>query len=52
MKQNFAMPVRIGTPGNWQIIHPTTKWQSMKTSLTRDELQVDLDHYYVELNKQ
>jgi aminopeptidase N len=51
-EQDFAMPVRIGTPGKWQTIHPTTKWQSMKTSLTRDELQVDLDHYYVELNKQ
>jgi aminopeptidase N len=51
-ERNFAMPVRIGTPGKWQSIHPTTKWQSMRTSLTRDEFQVDLDHFYVDLNKQ
>ena len=51
-EQNFAMPVRIGVPGKWQTIHPTTKWQTMKTSLTKDELQVDLDHFYVDVNKQ
>jgi aminopeptidase N len=51
-EENFAMPVRVGTPGHWQLIHPTTKWQSMQSPLTRDEFQVDLDHYYVDLNKQ
>ena len=51
-EQAFAMPVRIGTPGKWQTIHPTTKWQTMKTSLTKDELEVDLDHFYVDVNKQ
>src|SRR6202167_5313349 len=39
-EDNFAMPVRVGTPGHWQIIHPTTSWQSMQTPLTKDEFQV------------
>ena len=48
----FAMPVRVGVPGKWQTIKPTTKWQTMKTSLSKDELQVDVDHFYVDVNKQ
>jgi aminopeptidase N len=51
-EDNFAMPVRVGTPGAWQIIHPTTEWQSMKTPLTKDQFQVATDLYYVEVNKQ
>jgi aminopeptidase N len=51
-EENFAMPVRVGTPGHWQTIHPTTKWQSMQTQLSRDEFQVDVDHFYVDVNKQ
>lgn len=51
-EQDFAMPVRVGTPGKWQMIHPTTKWQWMKSSWSKEEFQVDLDHYYVDLNKQ
>jgi aminopeptidase N len=51
-EDNFAMPVRVGTPGHWQIIHPTTNWQWMQTSLTKDEFQVATDLYYVDVNKQ
>jgi aminopeptidase N len=51
-EEKFAMPVRIGTPGHWQIIHPTTRWQWMKTPLTKDEFQVATELYYVEVNKQ
>jgi aminopeptidase N len=51
-EEKFAMPVRVGKPGEWQIIHPTTKWQWMKTPLTKDEFQVATDLYYVEVNKQ
>lgn len=50
--EDFAMPVRVGTPDHWQIIHPTTQWQSMKTGLTRDEFQVATDLYYIDVNKQ
>jgi aminopeptidase N len=51
-EDDFAMPVRVGTAGHWQIIHPTTHWQSMQTPLTKDEFQVDTDHYFVDVNKQ
>jgi aminopeptidase N len=51
-EENFAMPVRVGRPGEWQIIHPTTKWQWMKTPLSKDEFQVATELYYVDVNKQ
>jgi aminopeptidase N len=51
-EEKFAMPVRVGTPGHWQIIHPTTRWQQMKTPLTKDEFKVTTDLYYVDVNKQ
>ena len=51
-EDEFAMPVRVGTPGHWQIIHPTTQWQWMQTPLTKDEFQVQTDRYYVDVNKQ
>jgi aminopeptidase N len=49
---SFAMPVRVGSPDHWEIIHPTTKWQSMQTPLSKDEFQVATDLYYVDVNKQ
>ncbi|MGA7926505.1 MAG: M1 family metallopeptidase [Candidatus Sulfotelmatobacter sp.] len=51
-EEDFSMPVRVGTPDGWQIIHPTTNWQSMPTSLTKDQFQVATDLYYVDVNKQ
>jgi aminopeptidase N len=51
-EDDFAMPVRVGTPDHWQIIHPTTKWQWMETPLTKDQFQVATDLYYVDVNKQ
>jgi aminopeptidase N len=50
-EEKFAMPLRVGRPGEWQIIHPTTQWQWMKTPLTKDEFQVATELYYVEVNK-
>ena len=50
-EDDFAMPVRVGTPGHWQIIHPTTSWQWMQTSLTKEQFQVATDLYYVDVNK-
>jgi hypothetical protein len=32
---DFCMPVRVGSPDHWQIIHPTKTWQSMESSLTK-----------------
>ena len=51
-EEKFAMPVRVGKPGEWQIIHPTTRWQWMKTPLSKDEFQVATELYYVDVNKQ
>ncbi len=51
-EEKFAMPVRVGRPGEWQIIHPTTQWQWMKTPLSKDEFQVATELYYVDVNKQ
>ena len=48
----FAMPVRVGTQDHWQTIRPTARWQSMETSLSKDEFEVDTDHFFVEVNKQ
>ncbi|RDS83904.1 M1 family peptidase [Dyella monticola] len=49
---NFAMPVRVGEPGHWQIIHPTTRWQWMNTPLTKDQFKVATDLYYINVDKQ
>jgi len=51
-EDDFAMPIRVGTPDHWQIIHPTTHWQTMQSSLSKDDFQVDTDHYYIDVNKQ
>jgi len=51
-EDSFAMPVRVGTPNHWQVIHPTTNWQTMKSPLSKDQFQVATDLYYVDVNKQ
>ncbi|HVT97632.1 MAG TPA: M1 family metallopeptidase [Acidobacteriaceae bacterium] len=51
-EQDFAMPVRVGTAGHWQTIHPTTHWQSMQTPLSKDDFAVDTDHFFIDVNKQ
>ena len=48
---DFAMPVRVGRPGHWQIIRPTTHWQWMQTPLTKDQFDVATDLYYVDVDK-
>ncbi len=48
---NFAMPVRVGSKENWQIIQPTTQWQTMKTNLKKDEFGVATDLYFIEVSK-
>jgi aminopeptidase N len=48
----FAMPIKVGAPGAWQTIRPTTEWQVMTTPLTRDAFQVAEDRYYVTVSRQ
>ncbi|HYX28137.1 MAG TPA: hypothetical protein VE863_06195 [Pyrinomonadaceae bacterium] len=43
-------PLRVGTKDRWQVIHPTTEWQTMKSGLKRDQLEVATDLYFVEVN--
>lgn len=45
------MPVRVGTKSQWQIIRPTTDWQTMKTPLKQAEFEVATDLYYVSVSK-
>ena len=54
-EKDFAMPIRVGQAGTaedqWQIIHPTTAWQTMKSPLTPDQFAVATDLYYVNVTK-
>lgn len=47
----FAMPVRVGTKDHWQIIKPTTQWQSMPSELKQADFAVATDLYYVDVKK-
>jgi len=47
----FAMPVRVGTRGHWQIIQPTLEWQTIKTPLKKDQFEVATDLYFVDVVK-
>ncbi len=47
----FAMPVRVGLKEQWETIHPTTEWQTMKTPLTQDQFEVATDLYYIDVSK-
>ena len=48
----FQMPIRVGKSDKWQIIHATTDWQTMPTSLKKDEFEVATDLYYVNVAKE
>jgi aminopeptidase N len=50
-EKDFAMPIRVGLKEHWQVIHPTTEWQTMKTPLTNSQFQVATDLYYVNVSR-
>jgi aminopeptidase N len=50
-ERGFAMPVRVGTKGRWQIIQPTSDWKTMKSPLKKDKFAVATDLYYVDVIK-
>ena len=50
--KGFAMPVRVGKKGDWQIVRPTTEWQTLSTPLKRDEFEVATDLYYINVTKE
>jgi aminopeptidase N len=47
----FAMPVKVGTKDHWQVIHPTTEFQTMKTPLKKQDFEVATDLYYINVSK-
>jgi len=49
---DFKMPVRVGKKDSWQIIQATTDWQTMPTSLSKDEFEVATDLYFVDVVKE
>ena len=51
-EQDFAMPVRVGNPAAWQLIKPTTEWQTMPWSATPTDFEVATDLYYVYVERQ
>jgi aminopeptidase N len=50
-EKDFAMPVRVGKPGEWTVIQPTTEWQQMTTTLTKEDFAVATDWYYINVTK-
>src|SRR5262249_7529652 len=48
----FAMPVKVGMPGNWQLIHPTANWQTMKTSIPQADFTAATDLYFIDVEKE
>jgi len=50
-ESGFAMPVRVGTKDHWNVIQPTTEWQSLKSGLKKEDFQVATDLYYIEVKK-
>ena len=47
----FVMPVRVGKRNQWQVIQPTTAWQTMKAPLKKDSFEVATDLYFVDVSK-
>jgi len=48
----FAMPIKVGDPAKWQVIHPTTDWQIMPAPMPKETFQVATDLYYVDVVRQ
>ena len=46
----FAMPVRVGKKGAWQIVQPTSEWKTMPTTIPPAEFEVATDLYYVNVS--
>jgi aminopeptidase N len=51
-ERGFAMPIKVGRPGEWIVVVPTADWASLRTPLSKPELEVATDLYYVNVVKQ
>ena len=45
-ERGFAMPIKVGAKGNWQVIQPTADWKSMPNKLGKG-FEVATDLFYV-----
>jgi aminopeptidase N len=45
----FAMPVRVGLRDEWNVIHPTRVWKTMRTEIPEERFEVATDLYYVDV---
>jgi aminopeptidase N len=46
----FAMPIKAGAGGAWEVLHPTTDWKLLKTQWKPGDFQVATDLYYVDVS--
>ena len=49
-ERGFAMPIKAGRPGAWELLRPTTDWKLLKTQLKPADFQVATDLYYVNVS--
>jgi aminopeptidase N len=47
----FAMPVKVGDPAHWQMIRPTTSWQTMPNTIPQEQFQVATELFFVNVSK-
>ena len=48
----FAMPIRVGRRGDWQIVRPaTTEWRVLSTQVKKEDFEVATDLYYVNVKR-
>jgi aminopeptidase N len=48
----FAMPIRVGRSGDWQIVQPaTTEWKVLPTQVKKEDFEVATDLYYVNVKR-
>jgi aminopeptidase N len=45
-ERGFAMPIKVGAKGNWQVIQPTADWKTMPNKLGKG-FEVATDLFYV-----
>ena len=49
--KTFGMVVKVGERGRWQMIAPTTQWQTMQTPIALEAFEVATDLFYVNVRK-
>jgi aminopeptidase N len=50
-EKDFAMPIKVGNPQAWQLITPTSEWQTMAWTGKPSDLEVATDLYYVYVDR-